>query len=115
MLNCNHLFYAILIRRTSDRKRKIWEKSKNRKDRRMFTLELRIIFLYVCVCVCVDYISVLLCVVAYMIVCVCVYVIIHALRDRFAIVLPCEAKRGGSRETIGGFVRIIFLLRVVMI
>ena len=67
MLICDHWFYAVLLRQSSVRERKILKKSKKSKNavKRMFTLELCITLLRVrvrvFVCVCRLYLHIVVC------------------------------------------------------
>ena len=77
--------YTTIIRQ---RKKDFGEIEKIEKySQRMFILGFRIILcVCVCVCVCVDYICVLLCVVAYVIICMFMSMMIYAPRGRFRVV-----------------------------
>ena len=51
-LICDHLFHAVFIRQSSDRERKILEKSKKSKNSQK-NVYVKIEYSSVCVCVCV--------------------------------------------------------------
>ena len=56
MLICDHRFHAVLLRKSSDRERKILEKSKKKKLKNAVKRMLGLcttLFLCVCMCVCV--------------------------------------------------------------